>query len=87
MWARRAITGWNGPDHRHVMFQVVLDLPSGPKQAITRSTYPRNLKLKAEAKSETREEENKPDEAGSAKASAPLKKTVCSSMGPLWLAA
>lgn len=34
---------------RHMHLGVALDLPSSPQQTITRPTYPRNLKLKADA--------------------------------------
>ena len=53
------IVGWHDPEHRQVELKVVMDLPSGPGQEITKATYPRNLKLKYEA---TPDEEEQPDE-------------------------
>jgi hypothetical protein len=39
------IEGWADLEQRQVLLKVVLDLPSGPKQSITKEVYPRNLKL------------------------------------------
>ena len=42
------IEGWADLEQRQVLLKVILDLPSGPKQAITKEAYPRNLKLTSE---------------------------------------
>lgn len=50
MWTQvGVITGWNVTQKRQVHLGVVLGLPSGPLQTITRPSYPKHLKLKAEA--------------------------------------
>ena len=42
------IEGWADLEQRQVLLKVILDLPSGPKQSITNSVFPRNLKLTSE---------------------------------------
>jgi hypothetical protein len=42
------IEGWPDLEQRQVLLTIILDLPSGPKQAITKEVYPRNLKLTSE---------------------------------------
>ena len=62
------IVGWHDPEHRQLDLKVVLDLPSGPQQAITKVTFPRNLKLKTEATSAEPEGEKQPGEAEASEA-------------------
>ena len=42
------IEGFADLEHRQVLLKVILDLPSGPKQAMTKEVYPRNLMLTSE---------------------------------------
>ena len=38
------VQGWGDLEQRQVLLTVVLDLPDGPNQEITKEIYPRNLK-------------------------------------------
>ena len=42
------IEGWVGLEQRQVLLTVVMDLPSGANQSITKETHTRNLKLTKE---------------------------------------
>jgi hypothetical protein len=42
------IEGWADLENRCVLLTVILDLPSGKQQAITKEVFPRNLKLTSE---------------------------------------
>ena len=42
------IEGWADFEQRQVILTVIVDLPSGAKQSITKETYTRNLKLTKE---------------------------------------
>ena len=44
------IEGWADPEQRQVLLKVVMNLPSGPKQSITKEAHTRNLKLTSEYK-------------------------------------
>ena len=44
------IEGWADLAQRQVLLRVITDLPSGPKQSITKEAYPKNLKLAKSAK-------------------------------------
>jgi len=39
------IEGWVDLEQRQVLLTVIMDLPSGAKQSITKETYTRNLKM------------------------------------------
>ena len=48
MGTEEVIEGWVDLEQRQVLLAVVIDMPSGAKQSITKETYTRNLKLTME---------------------------------------
>ena len=69
------IEGWVDLEQRQVLLTVIMDLPSGAKQSITKDTYTRNLKLTREYRDIKgahadlgEEQQTRPGAASSAKA-------------------